>query len=188
MGWYEASPQPSLGLIQEFCGSKSDVILDIGSGSSTLIDHLVESGYSQIIATDISAEGLAITKQRLGENSSQVQFIVDDLTSPIHLPSLKDISIWHDRAVLHFFTEERDRNSYLSLLKIVLKSGGFAIISTFETGGLTKCSGLNIRQYDTQSMIDFLGDEFKLVRSIAHTYTTTWGQDRPFVYGIFQKK
>ena len=187
LGWYEASPQPSLDLIRKSCVSKDGVILDIGSGSSTLIDHLVADGYTNVIATDISTKGLEITKQRIGENLNSVRFIVDDLTQPTHLSSLKDISIWHDRAVLHFFTEEQERNSYLVLLKRVLKHGGFAIISTFEIGGLTKCSGLNIHQYDTQSMIKFLGSEFKLIRSMSHTYTTTWGQDRPFVYGVFQR-
>lgn len=187
LGWYEENPQPSLNLIKEFSVSKADVILDVGSGSSTLIDHLIQEGYSQIIATDISAQGLAITQKRLGDSASQVRFVVDDLTAPAQLDSIKNISIWHDRAVLHFFTEEKDQKLYVRLLNSILKPGGFALISTFAKEGLTKCSGLDIRQYDEGSMVKLLGDEFKLIRSMPYTYQTTWGQERPFIYVIFQR-
>lgn len=186
LGWYEEKPQPSLNLIKEFCPLKDSCILDVGSGSSTLIDHLVQEGYSHIIATDISKEALVITQKRLPDTSS-VRFIVDDLTHPTQLTGLKEISIWHDRAVLHFFTEEKDQKSYVRLLKNILNPGGFALISTFAMGGLTKCSGLDIRQYDEKSMSQLLGDGFKLIRSMPYTYQTTWGQERPFIYTIFQR-
>lgn len=187
LGWFEATPQPSLDLIRAYSSSKNDLIVDIGSGASTLIDHLVEDGFTRIIATDISSEGLEVTKKRLGDNASGVQFICDDMLHPITLNKLKDVFIWHDRAVLHFFTEEKDRQAYLNLLTRVLKPTGFVIISTFAMGGLTKCSGLEIKQYDTSTLSEFFGSELKLIRSFSHTYTTTWGQERPFIYAVFQR-
>lgn len=187
LGWYEATPQPSLNLIREFSTSKQDLILDIGSGSSTLIDHLIEDGFNQIIASDISNEGLDLTKKRLGDKASGVRFICDDILHSTALNQLQNISIWHDRAVLHFFTDEKDRQAYLNLLKKILKPSGFVIISTFAIGGLTKCSGLEIKQYDAMSLSKFLGSEFKLIRTFSHIYTTTWGQERPFLYVVFQR-
>lgn len=187
LGWYENSPQPSLDLIRQRHLAKDVIILDVGSGSSPLVDRLLEDGYTNIIATDISQEALAITQSRLGKKASRIQFITDDLLHPTQLTNLKDISVWHDRAVLHFFTEEIDRNVYVRLLKSVLKADGFVIISTFAPDGLTKCSGLNVCRYDAASLAKVLGDEFKLIQSLSYTYTTTWGQKRPFIYGVFQR-
>lgn len=51
------------------------------------------------------------------------------------LPTLRDVGLWHDRALLHFLVEERDRAAYLSTLKAVLKLGGYAIIAVFSPEG-----------------------------------------------------
>lgn len=185
LGWFEATPQPSLALIQKYAKSKHDHILDVGSGSSTLIDHLVLDGFDQVTATDISNEGLAVTKTRLAANASRVRFICDDILQPTQLNQLKKVDIWHDRAVLHFFTQESHREAYLNLLQKILASKGIVIISTFAVGGLVKCSGLDIRQYDEKLLSELLGEEFKLLESFSHTYITTWGQERPFFYAVF---
>lgn len=187
LGWYESEAQPSLDLIRSCKVSHDDLIVDIGSGSSVLIDNLINDGYKRIVATDISKVGLDITKRRLGEKAEHVQFIVDDLINPTYLKELSDIDIWHDRAVLHFFTKEPEKQAYGSLLKASLKPNGFAIISTFAVGGLTKCSGLDIQQYTPETLGQLLGPEFKLIKSLKYTYMTTWKQARPFIYCIFQK-
>lgn len=188
LGWYESHSQPSLDLIQELGLKKSDVILDIGSGSSSLIDDLIEAGYSNIIASDISQNALALTKQRLGKKGSVVKFIVDDVLNPNSLTKLNGVSLWHDRAVLHFFTEESDKLAYLKTLNAVLKPGGFVIISAFALNGLTQCSGLPVSQYDAKLMSNFLDTQFTLLKHINHIYETTWGQERPFIYTVFQKR
>lgn len=187
LGWYEETSSPSLELIQE-CGiSKSDSILDIGSGSSTLIDSLVQEGYTHIIASDISEEALDITKTRLATHADNVTFVVDDVLHPNQLNNLKNISLWHDRTVFHFFTEERDQKLYLKTMNTVLKSGGYAIISTFALNGLTQCSGLPVKPYSADMLSDVLGPTFKLLKTMPYVYRTTWGQERPFIYTVFQK-
>jgi len=40
-------------------------ILDVGVGTSLLIDHLVESGYADITAVDINAQAIEKLKVRL---------------------------------------------------------------------------------------------------------------------------
>ncbi len=58
LGWYEEVSQPSLELIQS-CNLKKDaLILDVGSGASTLIKSLIEENFTNIIASDISAVAL----------------------------------------------------------------------------------------------------------------------------------
>jgi|TARA_A100001015_G_scaffold248859_1_gene286501 SAM-dependent methyltransferase len=187
LGWYEETSSPSLELIQE-CGlSKSDSVLDIGSGSSTLIDSLIQEGYTSIIASDISEAALEITKARLGTLAAKVTFVVDDVLRPDKLDALEKVSLWHDRAVFHFFTEENDRALYLKTLTAILKPGGYVIISTFALHGLTQCSGLPVKAYTSEMLANFLGPEFKLLKEQPHLYTTTWGQERPFIYTVFQK-
>ncbi len=188
LGWYESKSEPSLSLIQSCDLPKDALIADIGSGSSVLIDDLIESGYTNLIATDISESGLAITRNRLGKKTAHVRFIADDLTHPTELLTLTDVALWHDRAALHFFTQEKDRDRYLRLVKSILKPNGYVIISTFAIEGLTKCSGLEIQQYSPKTMSQFLGKEFKPIRSLKHVYTTTWGQERPFIYCVFQRR
>jgi SAM-dependent methyltransferase len=188
LGWYEAVSQPSLDLIDSCYIAKDALIVDIGSGASLLIDNLIDAGYRNLVATDISDAGLAISRDRLGDRVAHVRFIVDDICQPLRLTGLRNVAIWHDRAVLHFFTQEKDRAVYLNLLNAVLSPGGFVIIATFAVGGLTQCSGLDIQQYTAESLSQFLGDAFILVQALDHVYTTTWGQDRPFLYCVFQKR
>ncbi len=115
LGWYEETSSPSLELIQE-CGlSKSDSVLDIGSGSSTLIDSLIQEGYTSIIASDISEAALEITKARLGTLAAKVTFVVDDVLRPDKLDALEKVSLWHDRAVFHFL-QRKMTGRYISRL------------------------------------------------------------------------
>jgi SAM-dependent methyltransferase len=188
LGWFESASEPSLSLIKAFSKTPDAYLLDVGSGASLLIDNLIEEGYTHLIAADISKNGLNVTKNRLGKKAEHVRFIVDDITNSSKLRSLKDIDIWHDRAVLHFFKCERDRNAYVELLKSVLKPGGHAIISTFGLNAPKKCSGLSVHRYDAEGLSQLLGDEFKLIKSVDYLYTTTWGQTRPFVYTVFKRE
>ena len=82
LGWYEEIPKPSIDFIAE-CGlDKNAVILDVGSGATTLIDNLIQQGYKNIIATDISTIALEKSKTRISkENSSFVKWNVDDITN-----------------------------------------------------------------------------------------------------------
>lgn len=188
LGWYEASPEKSLELIERCNINKDDKILDVGSGASTLIDNLIIKGYQNVIATDISEEALKKLKQRLGNKAHQVKWIVDDITHPKHLTGLKDITIWHDRAVLHFLTEERARQTYVSTLQKTVKKGGYVIISAFSLDGASKCSGLDVRRYDQKMLQEFLGDGFRLIGYWSHLYHMPSGDKRPYVYILFERR
>jgi hypothetical protein len=67
----------------------------VGAGASAFIDYLINQGFSNIIAADISETALNKLKERLGEEkASEVRWIVDDITQPIHIQNLRDISVW----------------------------------------------------------------------------------------------
>ncbi|MBR9682372.1 MAG: class I SAM-dependent methyltransferase [Candidatus Aenigmarchaeota archaeon] len=187
LGWYEESPEKSLELIDKCNTNEHDKILDVGSGASTLIDNLISRGYKNIIATDISIEALEKLKQRLGDDAQLVKWIVDDLAHPKHLNDLKDITIWHDRAVLHFLTEESERQTYLLTLQKIVKNKGYVIIASFSLDGASKCSGLDVRRYDENMLQEFLGNGFKLLEHCSYLYHMPSGDKRPYIYALFQR-
>ena len=96
--------------------------------------------------------------------------------------------LWHDRAVLHFLLEEKQRSAYLSLLKRIVRKGGYVIIATFSLKGASKCSGLTVKNYDQDMLSDFLGEEFKLLEGFDYLYHMPSGDERSFIYTLFQRK
>ena len=160
LGWYEASPEPSLQLIKECQLDKKAALLNVGAGATTLVDELVKLGYENIIANDLSAVALEKLKERLGEGQNKVSWVVDNLIRPTTLNTIDQVDLWHDRAVLHFFTEEKDQDTYFELLKKLVKPGGYVILAAFNLNGATKCSGLPVYRYDKNMLAAKLGDDF----------------------------
>lgn len=189
LSWYEEIPEPSLRLLSKCHINKDEFILDVGAGASTFIDYLLNHGFNNIIATDISEIALNKLKERLGtEKASKVKWIVDDITQPFYIQNLRDISIWHDRAVLHFLLDENQQQVYLSTLKKVIKKGGYVIIAAFSLEGAKKCSGLDVRNYDQNMLAKFLGEDFRLLEYFDYIYHIPSGEARPYIYTLFQKK
>lgn len=187
LGWFENEAKPSLDLIKECNIDKNAKIFNAGVGASTLIDDLLKLGYENLIVNDLSEPALNILKNRLKtEDRSKVQFMVDDLINPTDLLKISDVAIWHDRAVLHFFTDEKDQKKYFDLLKSVLKPNGFVIIAVFNLEGALKCSGLDVFQYDANMLQERLGNEFKLIEEFNYIYVMPSGDLRNYVYTLFQ--
>jgi len=188
LGWYEAKPFPSVQLIERCAVPKHSPIVDIGSGTTTLISNLLELGYQNLYAIDISDIALKKAKALLEkERVTQVHWMVDDIINPSAVLQLQNIAIWHDRAVFHFLTEEHHRQTYHSVLQKVVMPGGFIIMATFAMDGATKCSGLPVQRYSVESLGEFFGDGFKFVESLDYTYQMPSGDLRPYVYARFQK-
>ena len=187
LGWYEEKSNQTLALIQEAKLAKNAIILNVGVGSSCLIDNLVEQGFSNIIANDLSIESLKSLKHKFDKNN-KIEFIVDDLLNPSKLNKLKNIDLWNDRAVLHFFLEKEEITAYFNLLKMVLKPKGFVIIAVFAKNGADKCAGLPLKKYDTKMIENQLGNDFELKKSFNYTFINPFGGERPYIYTLFQRK
>ena len=186
LGWFEEKSEQTLTLINEAKLFKDALILNVGTGSSTLIDNLLADGFSNIIANDLSEEALESLKNRVGEND-KVKFIVDDLLNPSKLNKLENIDLWNDRAVLHFFLKEEEIKAYFNLLKKVMKANGFVIISVFAKNGAEKCCGLSVKRYDVEMLENELGTEFELKDSFNYTFVNPFGGERPYIYALFQR-
>lgn len=189
LGWYEEAPRPSLRLVSE-CGLKKEAhILDAGAGATTLIDHLLQRGFENLTALDVSEVALSRLKDRLSrQQAAKVNWIVGDLTNPHTFTDLEPVDLWHDRAVLHFLTEKRSRQDYVRTLRSVLKPGGYVIIAAFSLDGASRCSGLEVRNYDPTMIEELLGPAFILERHFDHLYRQPSGDPRPYVYALFRRR
>ena len=188
LGWYEEKSTQTLELISKTQLPKDASILHVGAGSSTLIDDMINEGYTNQIANDLSEKSLQDLKERLGEKSNLVNFIVDDLINPKRLNTLEGVDLWNDRAVLHFFLKEEEQKAYFDLVRKVVKHNGFVLIAVFALDGAEKCCGLPLQRYNVQMLQDNLGSEFTLQESFDYTFVNPYGGERPYVYALFQRK
>jgi len=188
LGWYEENPTPSLELIKECNLPKDALVFNAGAGATTLISKLLALGYKNIVVNDIAETALTALKSSLTiETNFNVEFIVDDLTNPTTLLKLKNIDLWHDRAVLHFFTEKYQQEAYFKLLKKVIKVNGYVILAQFNLKGAKKCCGLNVFNYNETILQQGLGENFKLQKSFDYTYIQPSGNTREYVYTLFKR-
>lgn len=188
-GWYQETAKPSLELIASCNLDRSATILNVGTGASTMINDLLELGYSNILVNDISKEALSTLKSRIpSDKLSNIQFIEDDITQPSTMLEIPKVDLWHDRAVLHFFLDKGQQDTYFNLLKEKVKLGGFVIIAEFHKTGALKCSGFDLCRYDAESIQSKLGDGFKLLKDFEYTYINPSEGERPFVYTLFQRE
>ena len=149
VSWYQLHPHLSLQYIQNTGVSKSAHIIDVGGGTSTLVDHLLNDGFQHITVLDIAAAALEVARQRLGQRAPSVTWLEADITQTTLLHHEYDI--WHDRAVFHFLTKAQDRQHYINTVKEAVKPGGHVIVATFANNGPERCSGLEVARYDPQS-------------------------------------
>lgn len=187
LGWYEENPEPSLRLIEHCNFDKNASLLNVGTGASRLVDELLDEGYEHIIANDISASALDKLKLRLGERENKIHWVVDDLIQPTQLCNLEQVDLWHDRAVLHFFSDKKEQDAYFDLLRKLVKKNGFVIIATFNLESATKCSGLPVFRYDKKMLQEKLGGDFELIEAFDYSYTMPKGETRKYIYTLFKR-
>ena len=184
VSWYQEKPETSLNLISETGIEKNAKIIDVGAGASKLADNLLALGFRNITALDVSLNALNESKKRLGDRTNNVKWIVSDLRE---FETNDRYGLWHDRAVLHFLTEEEDIKRYKELVRTYLKPKGYVIVSTFSVNGPKKCSGLDVKQYSEDSM-KTLFTGFEHIKSFEEEHLTPWGSSQIFIWGVFRKR
>ena len=184
VSWYQKAPTISLELIRKLSLKNSDFIIDVGGGASALVDYLIEDGFINITVLDLSLNALAYAQQRLGEKSSLIEWKVEDVTKFV---AGHKYDLWHDRAVFHFLTDKNDREKYRQVLEASIKVGGHIIIAAFSVGGPTKCSGLDIVQYDAERLKSELGGHFTFIEEQFEKHVTPAGKEQAFGYYVFTK-
>jgi len=179
VSWHQRRPDLSLALIGDSGVSKHAGIIDVGGGASTLVDFLLDDGYTDLAVLDLSGEALALSRSRLGARAGTVQWFEADVTS---FEPPRRFGLWHDRAVFHFLTDASDRRGYVAALRRALQPKGSVVISTFARDGPPKCSGLEVMRYDEQTLLAELGPEFQLQEVRRETHVTPWQSEQRFIY------
>lgn len=144
----------------------------------------MKEGYKNISVLDISEKALQNARQRLGDRAIEVNWIVSDV---LNFTSKQQYDCWHDRAVFHFITEEKDIIAYVQKMAASIKDGGNLILATFSENGPERCSGLPIKQYSQESMVKLLEPYFKKIRCFENNHITPFNTVQSFTYCGFAK-
>jgi trans-aconitate methyltransferase len=176
MSWYQEHPHTSLELLQLLGAGPEAAIIDVGGGASTLVDHLLAGGYSDVTVLDVSSEALTIARERLGDAAAALRCIEADLLT---WAPTRVWDVWHDRAVLHFMVTAEARTAYVAQLRRALTPAGAFVIGTFAEDGPTECSALPVHRYAPDDLVELLGpvEVFVQRRELHHT---PGGVEQPF--------
>jgi len=185
VSWYQEYPEASIELIKELNLPLSAHIIDIGGGESRLVDVLLDLGYTNITVLDISEKALKKSKNRLGEKSKLVKWVVTDITE---FNPTEKYDLWHDRAAFHFLTAEENVKKYALIAERAINQDGFLIMGTFSDKGPTKCSGLEINQYTDKTLKSIFERFFELNNFKYLDHSTPFNTVQNFLFCTFQRK
>jgi SAM-dependent methyltransferase len=182
--WYQAHPEISLSFIAATGLGSDAAIVDVGGGSSRLVDHLLDRGYANLTVLDLSSIATGYARQRLGDRADDVTWVEEDV---LHHRFDTTFDVWHDRAVFHFLTDPDDQQRYVARLCDAVPIGGHVIIATFGLDGPETCSGLPVQRYGPDALSQTLGADFGLVGFQDETHHTPTGATQQFLYGHFRR-
>ena len=183
VSWTQEVPKTSLDFIHSFGLTKKSKIIDIGGGDSKLVDYLIDEGYENITVLDISSKALQKAQNRLGDNAKKINWIVSDITE---FEPATTYDIWHDRATFHFLTTSEQVSKYM---KTARKSvNGYLTIGTFSENGPTKCSGLDIKQYNEETLTNELNNGFDKIRCVTEDHLTPFNTTQNFLFCSFKRQ
>jgi SAM-dependent methyltransferase len=185
VSWYEPRPEHSLELVDAALSEGARSLVDIGGGTSRLVDSLIARDLDHLAVLDVSEAALARSRDRLGPLARKVEWISADVTD---LDDIGIFDIWHDRAVFHFLITEEDRRRYRDLAAKTVPAGGRLIIATFGPDGPNRCSGLDVRRYDREHLSDELGQGFHPVGTQIVDHQTPAGHHQQFLYAMFVRR
>ncbi|KYG79020.1 class I SAM-dependent methyltransferase [Roseivirga echinicomitans] len=184
LSWFQSTPETSLSFFKEFKVPLTAKIIDIGSGDSFLVDHLLDLGYTDISVLDISEAAVNRAKQRLGKRGENVKWIVADASS--FKPEEK-YDFWHDRAAFHFLTEDNQVSAYIDTARKNINTNGIMVIGTFSDKGPEKCSGIDIKQYSENSMEETFKPFFEKIDCLTIDHKTPFETLQNFTFCSFKK-
>ena len=184
LGWYESDVKQSLRLLSDIEINKDSYIYLPGAGTSLLVEPLLAMG-AQVTANDISHSALSQLKESLG-SPHNLHCQVQDISLPLY--NFKhSVSLWIDRAVLHFLLEEEQIKQYFENLNQVTAPAAYVLLAEFSPKGAKRCAGLKVHPYSIEEFSRRLGPNFSLVKHENHTFLSPSGEPKPYIYALFQK-
>ena len=185
VSWYQPAATPSLAALDRLGADKTMSLVDVGGGASTLVDALLEQGWTDVTVVDVAEPALEASRARIGAGAKRVSWVVADIRT--WRPG-RAFDIWHDRAAFHFLTDAEDRAAYRRALLEGTHAGSRVVLATFASDGPDKCSGLPVRRYDAEGLAEALGPEFEPAGDWRETHVTPWGAEQRFQWCLFTRK
>ena len=181
VSWYEPTPRVSLEIVSSLGVQLDAPLIDIGGGASRLADELVALGYTDVSVLDLSEVALRDAQARVGAAAT---WLHEDVLA---WQPKRRYALWHDRAVLHFFTEDRERQAYLQALEAAVPVGRLVVFGVFAPEGPERCSGLPVKRYAAADLERLLGDRYVLRIGRSETHETPSGVHQPFTWAAFER-
>lgn len=183
VSWTQEVPTISINFLKQLQIPKNASIIDVGGGDSKFVDYLLAEGYTNISVLDISEAAINRAKSRLGEKAINVNWIVGDI---LDFNPTGHYDLWHDRAAFHFQTDISSISKYIEIVKKACSDK--IVIGTFSVDGPTKCSGLEIKQYEETSLkSEFENTQFKNIECKREDHITPSGSVQNFIFCAFEK-
>lgn len=182
--WYQREPTASLRMLEAAGITTAASVIDVGGGASGLGGALLRLGYADLTVLDIAAAGMAVAQQRLGVDASRISWLTRDLRC--WTPERR-YDVWHDRALLHFFTTADEQADYVRALDEATHPGSTAVIATFAPDGPDQCSGLPVIQRDARGIAALLGPKWQVVTEEREEHRTPGGGVQPFTWAALRR-
>lgn len=185
VSWYQPVPAKSMALIRKADVPLEAPIIDVGGGTSTLVDLLLNSDYSDVTVLDISSAALDESHKRVGDKASRVHWIEGDI---LEFEPLRRYYVWHDRAVFHFQVDVSGIDKYLDIMRTALVPKGYFALATFGPEGPDRCSNLPVQRYSVEELTYMLESGFELLSVEIEEHKTPSGALQQFLYTLWQAK
>ena len=185
VSWFQPEALASLELIAATHAPLDGPVIDIGAGSSLLVDGLLAKGFCDVTLLDVAESAFVEPRRRLaGDRAGAVHYVVSDVT---RWKPERSYAVWHDRAAFHFLTEEHERARYRSVVASALGPDAHAIIATFALDGPDRCSGLPVQRYSADLLAQEFGGILEPVEERSELHTTPKGSKQSFVFVRFRR-
>ncbi len=185
VSWYQPVPEQSMALIRSTGVPADAPIIDIGAGTATLVDILLNSDFSDISVLDIAAAALTESSRRLGDAGASVRWIESDV---LEFEPMRRYYVWHDRAAFHFLTDTTSVGKYLDVLRTALVPKGHFVLATFGPEGPNRCSGFDVQRYSIEQLTILLEADFDLTSFKLEDHSTPTGNVQQFLYSAWRSR
>lgn len=177
--WFRNSLQESLDAIRTVAPFVPCDYIDVGAGRQR-----IRPGDLFGDGANVCAYALDMSLEILGPSSPDVEYLVGDVLT-LDLP---EVDVWHDRAVMHFFTDESDRESYRQQVRRSVRPGGGIVVACFDSDGPDKCSGLPVARRSPEELAAEFRDDFSVIE-LRHTeHTTPTGAVQRFAWFLGRRR
>jgi 2-polyprenyl-3-methyl-5-hydroxy-6-metoxy-1,4-benzoquinol methylase len=182
VSWFEDEAKLSLELLDLAGVTSGATVIDVGGGAAPLAGALVDRGHDDVTVLDLSTEALDQASAALTQPDA-VHWVVADL---LQWSPTRRYDVWHDRAVFHFLVDPDDRAAYRAVLRRAIRPNGTVIVATFAEDGPTMCSGLPVRRYSAEELVDELGPGLTPVATGRHDHVTPAGGVQHFTWVVLK--